>query len=169
MFSALKRWLGKADEAPSSRPGKSRPTHGDYRPELIPALQADHRDLLALFAELERTSQGSDQTACRTALDRFTRLLQDHLLTENRHLYGYFSRHPDPNPDVARQVDSMSADMMRVGKMLHRFITTYTRTTWSNELYAQMRKDLAVIGEVLTHRIHEEESVLYPLYSPRAS
>jgi hypothetical protein len=32
-----------------------------------------------------------------------------------------------------------------------------------------MCKDLAVIGEVLTHRIHEEESVLYPLYAPRAS
>jgi hypothetical protein len=63
----------------------------------------------------------------------------------------------------------MSADMMRVGKMLHRFITTYTRTTWSRALQAQMCKDLAVIGEVLTHRIHEEESVLYPLYAPRAS
>src|SRR4249920_712217 len=112
MFSALKRWLGNADEA--SQPAKLRPL-GDYRPELIPALQADHRELLALFAELERASQGTDESACRAALDRFTRLLQDHLLTENRHLYGYFSRHPDANPDVARQVDSMSADMMRVG------------------------------------------------------
>jgi hemerythrin-like domain-containing protein len=167
MFSALKRWLGNAGEP--SHPAKSRPLLGDYRPELIPALQAEHQELLALFAELERASQGTDETACRTALDRFTRLLQDHLLTENRHLYGYFSRHPDTNADVARQVDNMSADMMRVGKMLHRFITTYTRTTWSRALQEQMRKDLAVIGEVLTHRIHEEESVLYPLYAPRAS
>jgi hypothetical protein len=76
MFSALKRWLGNADEG--SQPAKLR-TLGDYRPELIPALQADHRELLALFAELERTSEGTDETACRTALDRFTRLLQDHL------------------------------------------------------------------------------------------
>ncbi len=135
----------------------------------MPILRAEHQELLALFAELERASGGSDETACRTALDRFVRLLQDHLLTENRHLYGYFSRHPDPNTEVARQVDSMSADMMHVGKMLHRFITTYTRTTWSSALQAQMRKDLGTIGEVLTHRIHEEEKVLYPLYAPRAS
>jgi len=63
----------------------------------------------------------------------------------------------------------MSADMMRVGKMLHRFITTYTRATWSTALQAQLRKDLPPIGEVLVHRIHEEESVLYPLYLPRAT
>jgi len=164
MFSAFKRWLGQSDEAPS-------PTHraGDYRPGLIPALQADHRELLALFGELERASERNDETATRTALDRFTRLLQEHLLTENRHLYGYFSRYPDGNRDVAQKVDDMSADMMRVGKILHRFITTYTRATWTSALYAQMRKDLGVIGEVLTHRIHEEESVLYPLYAPRAN
>lgn len=165
MFSALRRWLG--NESASARSGKTPRVLGDYRPELIPSLQADHRELLALFTELERASEHNDENATRATLDRFTRLLQDHLLTENRHLYGYFSRHPDTDPAVARQVDTMSADMMRVGKILHRFITTYTRATWSRELHAQMRKDLGVIGEVLTHRIHEEEAVLYPLYAPR--
>ena len=167
MFSTLKRWFGR--EAGAANAGKSRPALGDYRPELIPALQSDHRELLALFAELKRASEHNDETACRATLDRFTRLLQDHLLTENRHLYGYFSRHPGSNPEVARQVDTMSADMMRVGKILHRFITTYTRATWTDALYGQMRKDLGVLGEVLTHRIHEEESVLYPLYGSRSS
>src|SRR5262249_16762254 len=91
MFSTLKRWFGQE----TGTHGQSRPARGDYRPELIPALQADHKELLALFAELERASERNDETACRTALDRFTHLLQDHLLTENRHLYGYFSRHPE--------------------------------------------------------------------------
>ena len=63
----------------------------------------------------------------------------------------------------------MSADMMRVGKMLHRFITTYTRVTWTGDLYARLRQDLGVVGEVLTHRIHEEETVLYPLYDAHSS
>ena len=168
MLNAFKRWIGFGDDSPSTADARMRP-HGDYRPGLIPALRADHRRLLELFSELERACEQSDELACRSALDRFTRVLQDHLLTENRHLYGYFSRHADPNPDVSRQVDAMSADMMRVGKMLHRFITTYTRATWSTALQAQLRKDLPPIGEVLVHRIHEEESVLYPLYSPRAS
>ena len=167
MFSTLKRWFGREAGNPRREPG--RPARGDYRPDLIPALRADHQQLLALFAELERASERNDETACRAALDRFTRVLQEHLLTENRHLYGYLSRHPNPDPSVARQIDDMSADMMRVGKILHRFISSYARVTWSADLHARMRRDLATIGEVLTHRIHEEESVLYPLYAPRAS
>ena len=172
MTSLLKRWFGRGEQADrvsaSQHISAVRP-RGDYRPELIPTLQGEHRELLALFAALEKSSEQGDEPACRAALDRFTRVLQDHLLTENRHLYGYFSRHADPNPDVARQVEAMSSDMMRVGKILHRFITTYTRATWSSALQAQLRKDLAPIGEVLAHRIHEEETVLYPLYAPRAS
>lgn len=172
MNSLLKRWFGRGEssgQAGASRRGSAGRMRGEYRPDLIPLLQGEHRELVSLFAELERSSEQGDETACRAALDRFTRVLQDHLLTENRHLYGYFSRHSDPDPDVARQVDAMSADMMRVGQMLHRFITTYTRATWSSALQAQLRKDLRPIGEVLVHRIHEEETVLYPLYSPRSS
>jgi hypothetical protein len=162
MFATLKRWLGNDRPVPGVLPPDA------FRPSLIPALHADHEQLLRLFAELERASRSNDALACRSALDRFTRLLQEHLLTENRHLYGYFSRHPHPNPDVARQVDQMSADMMRVGKMLHRFITTYARATWTSELHERMRNDLREVGEVLAHRIYEEERVLYPLYGERA-
>jgi len=168
MNSLLKRWFGRGDAASSVANAVAR-ARGEYRPDLIPLLQEEHQQLLALFAELEAASQQGDDLACRNALDRFTRVLQDHLLTENRHLYGYFSRHEDPNPDIARQVDAMSADMMRVGKILHRFITSYTRTTWTEATRVQLRKDMQTIGEVLLHRIHEEETVLYPLYAPRAS
>jgi hypothetical protein len=171
MLSVFKRWFshdGSAGAGDARASGGPRRPLGDYRPDLIPALQAEHRQLLALFAELEKASeQTEDPLACRTALDRFTRVLQEHLLTENRHLYGYFSRHPDDKTDIARRVDDMSADMMRIGKMLHRFITTYSRATWTTVLQAQLRKDLRPIGEVLAHRIHEEEAVLYPLYAPR--
>ena len=170
MNSLLKRWFGRGDAAGATGAAQAaiRP-RGEYRPDLIPSLRQEHQQLLALFAELERSSEQGDDLACRNALDRFTRVLQDHLLTENRHLYGYFSRHEDPDPDIARQVDAMSADMMRVGKILHRFITSYTRTTWTEATRIQLRKDMQTIGEVLVHRIHEEETVLYPLYAPRAS
>jgi hypothetical protein len=164
MLSVFKRWFGhdRGAGAATRRPG------GEYQPELIAGLQAEHRELLGLFGELERASEQNDEGACRAALERFTRALQEHLLTENRHLYGYFARNPSVDPSVARRVDSMSGDMMRVGKILHRFITTYARTTWTSALHANLRTDLRAIGEVLSHRIHEEETVLYPLYAPRA-
>jgi len=168
MNSLLKRWFGHSGSVAAGHARRA-PARGDYRPELIAKLQGEHKELLALFADLDRASRDGDETACRVALDRFTQVLQDHLLTENRHLYGYFSRHADPDPCVARQVDSMSADMMRVGKILHRFITTYTRATWTADLHVRLRKDMQVVGDVLMHRIHEEESVLYPLYDAHSA
>ncbi|HEX6833880.1 MAG TPA: hemerythrin domain-containing protein [Rudaea sp.] len=164
MVFDLKRWFGQRAPAPAERPQR-----GEYRPDLIAALREDHRELLALFTELDRASRRGDEAACRAALDRFTRVLQEHLLTENRHLYGYFSRHADPDPEVAQRIETMSAQMMNVGKILHRFITTYSRSTWTAALHDRLREDIRTIGQVLTHRIHEEESVLYPLYVPRSS
>ena len=171
MLSVFKRWLGReggGGDNTAQQEAARRPL-GGYRSELIPVLQGEHRQLLALFADLEDAAAQSDEMACRSALDRFTRALQEHLLTENRHLYGYLARNPVANPDVARRVDGMSADMMRVGKILHRFITTYSRTTWTSGLRSALLRDLRPVGEVLAHRIHEEEVVLYPLYAPRAS
>ena len=78
----------------------------------------------------------------------------------------WFARNPANDADIARRVDSMSADMMHVGKILHRFITAYARATWTQALHAQLQRDIRVIGEVLAHRIHEEEKILYPLYAP---
>ena len=167
MLTVFKRWFGQGESRRQVAP--VRRTSTDFRPDLIPVLQTEHKELLALFAEIESASERGDEIACRTALDAFTRLLQDHLLTENRHLYGYFSRHPDPLPDQARRIEDMSADMLRIGKMLHHFITTYTRVTWSELLMTQLRRDLRPIGDVLAHRIHEEEAVLYPLYAPRTT
>lgn len=171
MFSVLKRWLGQDDVAVTGDAAATaaRRSLNEFRPELIESLQTEHRQLLALFDELERAHEQNDEAACRSALDRFARALQDHLLTENRHLYGWFARNPDTDPEIARRVDSMSADMMHVGKILHRFITTYTRTAWTETLQTQLGRDIRVIGEVLAHRIHEEEKILYPLYAPRSA
>ena len=84
MNSLLKRWFGRGERAEGASASQYisavRP-RGDYRSDLIPTLQAEHRELLELFADLERSSEQGDEPACRAALDRFTRVLQDHLLT----------------------------------------------------------------------------------------
>ena len=168
MTSILKRWFGRNEGNNASSSSAPKP-RGDYREDLIPALHAEHQELLALFGTLERASKSSDEVACRMAFDRFTRLLQQHLLAENRHLYGYFARNENPNPKVAQRVDAMSAEMLQIGKTLHRFITTYSHSTWTAALHERLQHDIAEIGSVLAHRIHEEETQLYPLYLPRAS
>jgi hypothetical protein len=139
-----------------------------YRPGLVANLQDQHKELLALFGDLERASEQENASACRQALHRFARMLEQHLAIENRELYGYLLSHPEQvKPDLMPRVRMMSTDMMHVGRMLHRFVTAYSSPALTPEQLAQLRRDLPAIGEVLAHRIHEEETVLYPLYAPR--
>lgn len=167
MIAILKRWFGgNVAEPPPAAAPKPR---DNYRADLIPALHAEHQALLALFGTLERASESGDEVACRTALDRFAHLLQQHLLAENRHLYGYFARQAQADAEAAQRVETMSAEMLRIGKTLHRFITTYAQTPWTAALHEQLQRDIRRIGSVLAHRIHKEETELYPLYLPRAS
>jgi regulator of sigma D len=139
------------------------------RPGLIAKLQDQHKELLVLFSDLERASEQENASACRQALHRFARMLDYHLAIENRELYGYFLSHAEHvDPDLMPRVRMMSTDMMHVGRILHRFVTAYSCPALTPEQLAQLRRDLPAIGEVLVHRIHEEETVLYPLYAPRS-
>lgn len=172
MLSVFKRLLDKSaaaesQSAPSEKPHQSRPLR--HRPELIANLRDQHRELLRLFADLELASERDDAKTCRWALDRFAEALESHLTVENRHLYGYLSRRNHSDPDTAQRIETMSTDMMHVGRILHRFISAYSRTAMTPARIVELRRDLRAIGEVLAHRIHEEETVLYPLYAPPAA
>lgn len=142
---------------------------GSYRADLVPFLRTEHRELLALFLSIERANAHADDDACRLAMDRFTRTLREHLRSENRHLYGYFSRQLNPDLEVAARVARMSGEMLHIGKELHAFIATYSRGSWTPVRRAKLGHDIRRIGEILRRRIREEETHLYPLYQPPAA
>jgi len=170
MLTVFKRLLGQSDaavsHAPPSRKLLSSPYR--YRPGLIANLRDQHKELLALFTDLERASEQENASACRQALHRFARMLEQHMAIENRELYGYLLSQPGhADADLMPRVRTMSTDMMHVGRILQRFVTAYSCPALTPEQLTQLRRDLPTIGEVLAHRIHEEETVLYPLYAPR--
>jgi iron-sulfur cluster repair protein YtfE (RIC family) len=170
MLTVFKRLFGQTEAGVSHAlpAGKLLSLLRRYRPGLIANLRDQHKQLLALFADLERASEQQNASACRQALHRFARMLEQHLALEDRELYGYFLSHAGHvDPDVMPRVRMMSTDMMHVGRILQRFVSAYSSATLTPEQLAQLRHDLPAIGEVLAHRIHEEESVLYPLYVPR--
>ena len=170
MLTVFKRLLGQSDAGATHAlpPGKLRSLLRRHRPGLIANLLDQHKELLALFSDLERAAEKENASACRQALHRFARMLEQHLAIENRELYGYLlSLRGRADSDVMTRTRMMATDMMHVGRILHRFVTAYSGPALTAEQLAQLRRELPAIGEVLTHRIHEEETVLYPLYLPR--
>ncbi len=60
----------------------------------------------------------------------------------------------------------MSAEMLRIGKALHHFISFHARSAWSAAHRPVFLQDISNIGTLLIRRIQQEENVLYPLYRP---
>ena len=170
MLTVFKRLLGQSEAGVSDAlpANKVLSLLHRYRPGLIADLQDQHMELLALFGDLERASERENASACRHALHRFAQMLEHHLAIENRELYGYLLSHEGRvDPELMRRARMVSTDMMHVGRILQRFVAAYTSPAMTPEQLARLRADLPAIGEVLAHRIHEEETVLYPLYAPR--
>jgi iron-sulfur cluster repair protein YtfE (RIC family) len=170
MLSVFRRLIGQDDTALShALPARKLfSLLRRYRPTLLASLRDQHQELIALVADLERASEEQNASACRQALHRFARMLEQHLAVENRELYGYLlAQQGRANAALKQRVTTMSTDMMHVGRILHRFVTAYSAPTLTPEQLVQLRRELPAIGEVLAHRIHEEETILYPLYAPR--
>jgi iron-sulfur cluster repair protein YtfE (RIC family) len=170
MLTVFKRLIGQTDAALSHALPSSRlfSLLRRYRPTLIASLRDQHKELSALFAAVERASEQQDAAACHEALQHFAHMLEQHLAVENREMYGYLLAQPGRvDADLKQRVTNMSTDMMHVGRILHRFVTAYSDPGLTPEQLAQLRRELPAIGEVLAHRIHEEETILYPLYAPR--
>lgn len=170
MIVFLKNWLagavGVRHAGASMRRLTTSRNAGNYRADLVALLRTEHRELLALLVGIERANAHADDDACRQALDRFTRTLREHLRLENRHLYGYFARQANPDRGTAARVAQMSGEMLQIGRELHAFIATYSRGAWSSARRMRLREDIRRVGDILRHRIREEETALYPLYQP---
>jgi len=151
LLRELRRWWKGGEENESG-----------YRSGLVRQLRAEHVELLDAFDALRLAAERRDALRCRAHLDRFAVLLQHHLSAENRHLYGYFARQRET--PLTEQVDAMAAEMIRVGKTLHRFVRKYAAARDPLADFPVLIDDLTAVSAELRRRIEKEEALLYPLY-----
>ena len=137
-----------------------------YKPDLIRELQADHRELLRLFQALMKAHRLGDIDESVDQLKRFTYALRAHLLKENLHLYVYLKHALRHDQESADLMAAMRIEMGKIGRALNDFVTRYTTSPWDANARESLRAELDKIAGILTHRIEQEEDVLYPMYMP---
>ena len=92
--------------------------------------------------------------------------MRAHLLKENLHLYVYLKHALQHDTESADLMAGMRTEMGRIGRTLNEFVTRYTTSPWDSNARESLLAELDQIGQVLMHRIHQEEEVLYPMYMP---
>jgi len=146
-----------------------KPSEGiNYDSGLIDQFHAEHQALLNLFTAIKASAEKQDFKSVRKNLKKFTSILRGHLLTENVKLYVYLSKELAHDPENKDIIMTFRREMMGIGKAVNQFVTRYGKETWTAEMERTFLPELVSIGEVLVHRIEQEESTLYPLYMPEA-
>lgn len=139
-----------------------------FDPQLIDALQADHRMLLDIYKSIDAAKSAGDLSAIQTRLDQFRMLIQDHLLKENVRLYVYLERVLKDDPTSHQLMHEFRHEMDGIGRVVVGFLTKYRDIASHPELVDDFTRDFAAIGQALVARIRREESTLYPMYAPPA-
>ncbi|MFB7209007.1 hemerythrin domain-containing protein [Streptomyces sp. NPDC056255] len=121
--------------------------------DVIAELTADHRELEALFSQIEL--QPVDHPQRRVLADRLTAELVRHTIAEELHLYPVVRRHVSHGPALA---DKELADHARVEQMLKNLEDRSVGDPQFNDTIAKLK------FEVASH-VREEEHDLFPRLS----
>lgn len=166
MFGLFKRREKQAVAEVQSQPA---PSQGiSYDSGLIDQFHAEHQALLKLFTIIKTAAEKQDFKLVQKNLKKFTSILRGHLLTENVKLYVYLSKELAHDPENKEIIMTFRREMMGIGKAVNQFVTRYDKESWTLDMERNFLGELVSIGEVLVHRIEQEESTLYPLYMPEA-
>jgi hemerythrin-like domain-containing protein len=123
----------------------------DEQPDAIELLAREHRELEALLAEGEDTTERARKTR-RELLDRLTGLLEAHELMEEKVLYPALQAHPQAREIVLEGFEEHHvADL--IVKELHEVAT-------NDEVWGAKFK---VLKENIEHHIEEEEGEMFRL------
>lgn len=137
-----------------------------YDSGLIDQFEAEHQALLNLFGLIKDAAEKQDFKNVKKHLKKFTSILRGHLLTENVKLYIYLSRELANDIENKEIIMTFRREMMQIGRAVNQFVTRYDQEEWNDTMKANFLSELLSIGDVLVHRIQQEESTLYPLYMP---
>jgi hypothetical protein len=139
----------------------------EYSPGLVDALVSEHRTLLELHGEIKTAFDKADYATVSARLEKYHELLQNHLQTENTHLYRYLERqfaNDYINVDLIR---GFRQEMDNIAREATQVLTKYTTIGVEPSVAEAFQCDFEKVGQVLAERIAREEGVLYPLYLPR--
>jgi len=168
MFDLLKKKAKEKEADIDNDLSEHKPAPGTniyFHPELIDQLKGDHKELVELYMEIKSLFEAESYKTVSEKLGDFRAALQGHLLTENVRLYIYLDHMFQGDETNSELIRGFRKDMGDIAKAVMSFLKKYEEIGVNNDLASQFDEDFATIGKVLTKRIENEETVLYPLYS----
>lgn len=159
----MRHWFGSGS-TPAAKGAGQPPIR--YSPQLLPGLLHDHRELLAVYAEIERMAVDGRCATLTGALAGFKSRFDLHVLNENLHFYGYLEERLGRRTELLAQVKQWRAEMGVISRGVAKFVRKYDEAGVRPANVASFLEELRALGAQLKQRLEREEKEFYPLYRP---
>ncbi len=143
-----------------------------YDPNLIDSLKAEHRAILSIFKKVMECAGKKQYSILTQELNKFAKLFNTHLKTENVSLYMYlehFSDQTEANKNSRTKSHDFRLEMNELTRGTASVINKYTHTPVTDATVPLFVKEFSDMGKSLIDRITREEQNLYPLYRQKSS
>jgi hypothetical protein len=132
-----------------------------YKPELIPDLQQEHRDLLNLYQQASKAAHAKIPKQSKKLLIQFKDIFVHHVLRENTSLYIYL-QHSAQDETSEKSMKTVKAEMEKISREVMKFLNYAIKE--STPINAEFLQRMGDISEILHDRIEQEEGDIYPDY-----
>ena len=137
-----------------------------YQPHLISSLAKDHEALLDLLAEAQELASKSRFSELSRTLRVFQGKFQSHIMAENMKLYLYLTISLSDKAAQKTLVSRLRREIKAVKSVFLNILDNYGDNRVNSTNVDACLVDIGKFHKILEQRFTEEESCLYPLYSP---
>ena len=121
-------------------------TQVSYDPNLITRFLGHHESLWKQYGAIAAGAAVPDYPAVMDSMQRFQRVLNEHLLEENLRLYTYLSKCLASDADSAALNNHMRQEMSDIGRAVTQFLRQYLASGVDDSNIVEFRSQLQEIG-----------------------
>lgn len=164
-------WFGNKVAAPAPAPATATDADKQFAPgtriayddQLIARFKGHHQTLVKLFTGVSQAADAHDYAKLIEKLQKFIRVLEEHVLEENLRFYIYLSRCLD-DAEHREFVTDMKQEMNQISRSVRSFGRHYIEHGLNDDSIVKFQQELKEVGDALTDRVQREEESLYTLY-----
>jgi hemerythrin-like domain-containing protein len=144
--------------------GRSEIAVDRYSPKLIPKLKKEHSALLRLYGNVQDAHNIRDEANVTVLLTDLVAALEEHISTEEAHLYTFIYKTVSPLDPKSKLIDDCRKETEVIAAGLMNLRDQCEALGAGQKLAATFKKDFEDLGALIVRRIKREEESIYPLY-----
>ena len=136
----------------------------ESKSKLIKDLENEHKVLLKMYENIEKTLADKDLDKVIKLLSEFFYKYKKHVLMEDNYLYAKLLKKYEGYESIVNFIKETKDELDLITQMLEKFLLVYSSKEIIEQKINEFTHDFIKLGKALKERIEFEESKLYVLY-----